>query len=95
MFIIAIGFTVPCMILEYSHEIVMSAPRDCLKGGFMRVSSEDDIQLFYETVPEKKEFLFKLKSYDGQSLVNFSYSLKKGKELPYSVPLVGKKFVSS
>ena len=71
----------------------MSTPRNCQKGAFLRVSSEDDIQLYYETVPDKKEYLFKLKSADGESLVNFSYSLKKGKKLPYSVSLVGKSFL--
>ena len=71
----------------------MSTPRNCRKGGFLRVSSEDDIQLYYETVPDKKEYLFKLKSADGESLVNFSYSLKNGKKLPYSVSLVGKSFL--
>ena len=56
--------------------------------GLLRVSSEDGCITVYDTVPENQEFLVKLVS-NGKRLVSFSYILKKGKPLPYTVTLLG------
>ena len=67
-----------------------SKEKDWCQQRFMRVSSEDEIRRHFDSVPENQEFLIKLRSPEGATLVNFSYILKKGKALPYSVQLVGK-----
>ena len=71
----------------------MSTSKDRDWCRFMRVSSEEEIRRHFDFVPDNQEFLIKLRSAEGATLVNFSYILKKGKPLPYSVQLVGKIFL--
>ena len=56
---------------------------------FMRVGSSGDGDILFKTVPEDKEFFIQLMSSCNEELDCFSYVLKKGKELPYSVNLLG------
>ena len=60
---------------------------------FLRVSSDENIEAFYEIVPENKEYLMRLRA-GGDTLVSFAYTLKKGKSLPYTVRLTGGFFSS-
>ena len=55
---------------------------------FLRVSSDDNIEAFYDIVPENKEYLMRLKA-GGDELVSLAYTLKEGKSLPYNVRLAG------
>ena len=73
-------------LLQISGTPKMSSSEACL--GLLRVSSEDDTKTLYAAVPENQEFLIKLVA-NGESLVSFSYILKKGRSLPYSVVLLG------
>jgi hypothetical protein len=43
----------------------------------------------YDIVPEEKEFSFKINAWTGKPLQAFSYDLKAGKKLPYTVKLKG------
>ena len=43
----------------------------------------------FDNVPEEKEFSFKIISWTGEPLQAFSYDLKAGKKLPYTVKLKG------
>ena len=87
------GQTRCCKIITNSFQLLqisgtpkMSSSEACL--GLLRVSSEDDTKTLYAAVPENQEFLIKLVA-NGESLVSFSYILKKGRSLPYSVVLLG------
>ena len=54
-----------------------------------RVSSVNSTKESFDVVPENKDYKFKLLSNIESSNVKFSYTLKKGKDLPYSVVLKG------
>ena len=43
----------------------------------------------FDNVPEEKEFSFKIISWTGEPLQAFSYDLKVGKKLTYTVKLKG------
>ena len=55
---------------------------------FLRVSSDDNIEAHYDSVPDNKEFFMRLRA-GGDTLVSLAYTLKKGKSLPYTVRLAG------
>ena len=54
-----------------------SKDKDWCQQRFMRVSSEEEIRRHFDFVPDNQEFLIKLRSPEGATLVNFSYILKK------------------
>ena len=54
------------------------------------VSTEKSTKDSFENVPKETEYQFKLLNWLGDKLARFGYQLKKGKELPYSVPLKGR-----
>ena len=43
----------------------------------------------FDNVPEEKEFSFKINDWSGKPLQAFSYDLKVGKKLTYTVKLKG------
>ena len=51
-----------------------------------RVSSTKSTQDSFDQVPQDQDYRFKLYDWNGHFLDKFVYKLKKGKDLPYSVP---------
>ena len=62
-----------------------SSESDC---GLERYSSIDSINNIYDEVPEDKKFKINLLTL-GKVKDRFSYTLKKGRELPYTRVLKG------
>ena len=58
-------------------------------SGLERVNSEQSSKVCHESVPEDTDFRFKILDCDGSELKRFKFKLKKGKILPYFVPLKG------
>ena len=63
------------------------------EGGLEKVSSLDSIPepIVFDYAPEEIEYKIKLNAWTGVPLQAFSYDLKKGKKLPYTVKLKGER----
>ena len=75
-------------MLEICYLFQMSLS-DSDDSGLERVTSEQGSKVRHDTIPEDTEFRFQILDCNGSELKRFKYKLKKGKNLPYSVPLKG------
>ena len=56
-----------------------------------RVDSENGNKKFYDEVPDDTLYTIKFKNEEGKSYCLFEYLLEKGKQLPYTTKLQGKR----
>ena len=53
-----------------------------IMSKLVRMSSDNDIEVSYDEVPEHKDFQFKIKENEKEK--ELAYTLKMGKKLPYN-----------
>ena len=61
--------------------LTLTITETCTMSKLVRMSSDQDIEISFEEVPQAKDFQFKIN--DPEGVKELLYTLKKGKILPY------------